>query len=323
MTYQDILATHEALNRRREKAEQLVEKIQCKFKSNNNLFHDKPISVFCAGSLARKDVGDLSDMDLFILSSEDNSKRSRLEEVEIIAALIKLNRDMGFNSFSNDGEYLKVYSEQEMIKALGAPRDDAENLFTARMLLLLESCPVCNTSQYKQFLNKTIEHYFRDSRGRKSFRPLFLLNDMLRWWRTVCLNYELVRDDPKRPWKKKNINLKFSRMLTVFGSVLPLIATPMKHEDDLREITGLTPLERFALGLDRLEDETFEEKYKHFLNNYEQFLVWKEQLGDNLQISNPDLDSKSREIANMFSDFIFCALSHKKIDSRLRKYLVL
>ena len=42
----------------------------------------------------------------------------------------------------------------------------------------------------------------------------------------MCLNYELIRDDPKKPWRKKNINLKFSRMLTVFGTVLPIIAKP-------------------------------------------------------------------------------------------------
>ncbi|MEW8655433.1 MAG: nucleotidyltransferase domain-containing protein, partial [Candidatus Thiodiazotropha endolucinida] len=254
-----ILNQNKALNQRKETANKRLEEIRLKFDNNGDIFRDKPLSVFCAGSLARKDVGKLSDLDLFILSGEEVSKRSRLEEVEILSAIIGLNRELGYKSFSNDGEYLKVYSEKDMIKALGAPRDDAENLFTARMLLLLESCPVCNSSQYEQFLDETINHYFRDSRGRKSFRPLFLLNDILRWWRTVCLNYELVRDEPGRPWRKKNINLKFSRMLTVFGTVLPLIAKPMKHAEDLREIAVLTPHERFARGLDVIGDESLKD----------------------------------------------------------------
>lgn len=323
MGYIDILNAHEALSKRRVDAKEILSKILKEFQKNHLIFQDKPISVYCAGSLARMDVGSLSDLDLFILSGEEASKRSRLYEVQLLSAIIKVNNDLGFKEFSNDGEYLKVYSEKSMIETLGSPRDDAENLFTSRMLLLLESYPVCNESQYEQFLDDVINHYFRDSRGRKSFRPLFLLNDILRWWRTVCLNYELIRDDAGRPWRKKNINLKFSRMLTAFGTVLPLIAGPMAHADDFRKIVRNTPHERLAIGLDMLGDESLKDDYISFLDNYERFLSWKEQLGNNPSISNQDLDAQSREAAVEFSDFIYKVLLHPSIDPILKKYLIL
>ena len=72
-----------------------------------------------------------------------------------------------------------------MLEALGGPQDDSENLFTARMLLLLEARCVCNQPLYDDIVDKILKHYFRDSRGKSTFRPLFLLNDLLRYWRTL------------------------------------------------------------------------------------------------------------------------------------------
>ncbi len=142
----------------------------------------------------------------------------------MLATAIDINRELKYESFSNDGEYLKIHSLDYMLETLGAPQDDSENLFTTRMLLLLESRCVFNEPVYDNAISTILDHYFRDNRGKASFRPLFVLNDILRYWRTLCLNYELTRDDPDKPWRKKNINLKFSRMLTIFGTVLPLIA---------------------------------------------------------------------------------------------------
>ena len=233
-----------------------------------------------------------------------------------------MNKCLGYGPFSNDGEYLKVYSLEKMLEALGAPQDDNENLFTARMLLLLEARCVCNQSLYSEIVNKILEHYFRDSGGKITFRPLFLLNDLLRYWRTLCLNYELIRDQPDRPWIKKNISLKFSRMLTVFGTVLPLVTRQICDIDSARKFVKLSPHQRFAEGLDYLEDDRLDKDYGAFLNDYEKFLCLKENMENHPTNPNYMFDEIERA-ALRHSKFIYRALIHEKIEPGYTRYLIL
>lgn len=322
MGYQDILANYSPLSVRTEQAKEKVAEIRRKFEAEE-LFQHRPITVYCAGSLGRGDIGKLSDLDLFILSGEDKDTISRLNEVEILSAAIRINRELDYKEFSNDGQFLKVYYKHALLDAVGDPKDDSQNSFTARMLMLLESTPVCNRLIYEEYLDTFIEHYFRDSRGKRSFRPLFLINDILRYWRTLCLNYELIRDDRTKPWRKKNINLKFSRMLTVFGTILPIVAKPVSTAECVKELSGMSPHQRLAFGLDHLADDTLTDEYQQLLESYEMFITWKEDLGSQINLEDDALDKRSREIARDFSDFIYKALSHQNIDSELKKYLVI
>ena len=321
--YIDIYKSHQPLQTRNLNALNQLEKIREKFSDVPDLIQNKPISIFLAGSLGRGDVGKLSDLDLFILSNEEEIDTCRLQKIEILASIININRDLGFKEFSNDGQFLKFYSTKEMLNAVGSPSDDSENLFTARMLLLLESRPVCNHLVYEETIDRVIEHYFRDSRGKRTFRPLFLINDILRYWRTLCLNYELIRDDPSKPWRKKNINLKFSRMLTVFGTLLPLVAQPATTGECVKELTKLNPNERFALGLDFLNDKSLSDEYRQFLDFYEEFIKWKENLGSAQQLDDKELDKQSRTNARKFSDFIYKVITHGNLDQEYVKYMVI
>jgi len=322
MRYQEILGQHELLDMRKQRANEKLNEITAPF-SGCNLFAAKQISVFAAGSLGRKDAGGKSDLDLFVISELPDCDRGKLDDLEILAKLIEINNNLKFPPFSNDGQFLKVYSIEEMKGALGHPRDDSENLFTARMLLLLESLPVCNIDLYEQHITAVVNHYFRDYPDHKAFKPLFLLNDMLRYWRTLCLNYEKIRNEEGKPWRKKNINLKFSRMITVFGSVLPLISLPVTTVDDFIMLTKLTPLERLAHGLDRLEDSSMCGDFELFLDNYEKILQWKEDSDVEAKMKDRQTKQDARERANQFSTFLYKALSHNSIALELRKFLVI
>lgn len=322
-TYTDCLHNHQPLKIRGKRAQEKLVAIRSEFDEMEELLASHPVTIFCAGSLGRGDVGKLSDLDLFILSKTPESKKCRLWEVEILASIIDINRKLGFKEFSNDGQYLKFYAVDEMLKAAGSPMDDSENLFTARMLLLLESKPICNDLAYEEYIDSVIEHYFRDSRGKRTFKPLFLINDILRYWRTLCLNYELIRDDSSKPWRKKNINLKFSRMLTVFGTLLPLVSKPVSSMECVKELTQKTPNERLAYGLDQLGDGSLLDDYSTFLDIYEEFLHWKETMGSAQQLDDEELVQRSRDQARAFSDFIYKAITHPTIDKDLVKYMII
>nr|VFK32610.1 MAG: hypothetical protein BECKMB1821G_GA0114241_11182 [Candidatus Kentron sp. MB] len=246
-----------------------------------------------------------------------------MDTLKFLADAININEKLKYPEFSNDGRYFKVYSFPDMFNRLGAPDDDVENLFTVRMLLLLESRPIFNEKLYEKQIDKVLEHYFRDSSGKDSFRPLFLVNDILRYWRTVCLNYELVRNDPRRPWRKKNINLKFSRMLTIFGTILPLISSKTTTQRTIEEIKKLTPMERLAQGLDYLNDDSIINEFEEFLKIYEEFIELKEKMGSKIKVDDEATGQKVDDKARVFSKFLYTCLMHDRINEEYRRYLVL
>lgn len=320
--YSEALRHHESLRNRRDNASSKLNDVRSAFTGSAKLATPDAYTVFCAGSLARGDIGSHSDLDLFLITLHDEEDRNRLDEIENLSVAITISRSLGFGAFSNRGQYLKVYSLPELLRTVGSPKDDSENCFTARMLTLLESRCVFNDALYADVVERIIEKYFRDSRGKKDFIPLFLLNDILRYWRTLCLNYELIRDLPA-PWRKKNINLKFSRMLTVFGTVLPLIAGPLSTREHVRTLVLLTPHERFAQGLDRLKDDGLVGDYVEFLDDYERFIGWKEEMSSDAATPSDVLDREYRLAANRFSDFIYAAVTHRSIAPNFRKFLVI
>jgi hypothetical protein len=74
---------------------------------------------------------------------------------------------------------------------LGCASDNSLNAFTARMLLLLESQPVSDETVYTRLRQRIVGFYYRDfDDHNETFLPTFLLNDILRFWRTLTLNYE-------------------------------------------------------------------------------------------------------------------------------------
>lgn len=322
MNYIDLLEKTDSFKRRNDDSLKKIKKIKEAFKIIDDSKYSH-ISIYCGGSLGRGDVGKVSDLDLFIISERNKEDISRIETLNLLSVVIRINNSLGYPEFSNDGKYLDIYSFSDLRANVGSPKDDEKNSFTVRMLMLLESRPVFNDDLYKKYLDGFVKHYFRDDKPNQPFKPAFLMNDILRYWRTICLNYELIRNDNKRPWRKKNINLKFSRMLTAFGTILPLIAKNEITQEDVISILDKTPLERIAFGLDLLNDPTLEKDFQEFLEVYENFLDLKENMGSPGSPDEATADKKAKEWAGTFSTFLYKALMHDNIPFEYRKYLVL
>ena len=215
--------------------------------------HDD-LCIYVTGSFGRLEASEYSDLDLFFIKGYGSSREdmSRIDEILMNAALITACRGMGFPEFSGDGEYLEVHYLSKMLDQLGGRMDDYENLFTARLLLILESLPIYNEQLYEESLRKITGSYFRDYEDHEdSFRPTFLVNDILRFWKTLCLNYEHSRnrtyndDTEAQKSQLRNLKLKFSRMLTCFSLAIPL-AVPRTSIgiDECIQLIQQRPLER-------------------------------------------------------------------------------
>jgi hypothetical protein len=312
--FKNALEEHTLIQDRIKYSRQFLDKTVSAFEAFDRGRNNK-ICVFAAGSLGRFETGQISDLDLFIVSNE---KISKLDEYKLFSDLIRLNEHLELPEFSSDGKFLKVHHLDDLIKATGDDRDDLENQFTTRLLLLLESKPISGKELYQESLKQVLSNYFRDSDGRQNFQPLFLLNDILRYWRTLCLNYERDRGNDK-PWWKKNLNLKFSRKLTVFSTVLAIVSKLVSSSEDLVRFSQHVPLERLALALDAIDDQSLIEPYKRFLDDYESFLAAKSH--SELEVKEEDVIEEFRSKAESFGEFIYEALHSKKLDRKLVRFL--
>ncbi len=239
--------------------------------------------VYATGSFGRGEASSHSDLDLFIAGRVRSGTRalSRLDEICLKAELIKATRALGIQEFSGDGEYLVHYTVDQLVKTLGRPEDDASNTFTARLLLLLESSPLLGPRVYWEAIDDAIKAYWGDFEDhRADFAPAFFANDILRIWRTFCVNYEARTarepEEKKAKRKLKNYKLKHSRLLTCYSALAYLLAVFASRQtvtpEDAKRMVGLTPTARLEVlvaefGVDGDLVEKLITAYERFLTN--------------------------------------------------------
>ena len=95
--------------------------------------------------------------------------------------------------------------------------------------------PLAGSDVRARIIDDAIERYWREFPDYyDKFMPAFLANDILRYWRTLYLNYEASTSErskneqsPRDRAKRKimNYKLKHSRMLTCYSAVLYLLFT--------------------------------------------------------------------------------------------------
>lgn len=246
--------------------------------------------VFATGSFGRREAGRHSDLDLFIVGrrngkagpeGKEGSLLTRLDEIRVKADLIKATRRLRIPDFSNDGRFLTHFSVHEFTKTLGTPEDDVTNTFTARLLLVLESRPLLGDSVYKRVVREVVGAYWRDYEDHKAnFMPAFMANDILRLWRTFCVNYEArterVPREQRAKGKLKNYKLKHSRLLTCYSGLLYLLALyGMKKTVsplDAVAMVNLTPTERLEWLYRQKPFANARNAVGSLLEQYERFL---------------------------------------------------
>ncbi len=242
------------LDRRRQETKERFAKLRQGLLEAEQLCAGKAC-VYATGSFGRGEASQHSDLDLFIVGQTKDSKRllGRLDEIRLKADLIELTRSLKIPDFSGDGEYLTYYTVQQIVDTLGMPEDDASNTFTARLLLVLESQPLLERSVYQDVIDEVLGAYWLDYEDHKNeFIPAFLTNDILRLWRTFCVNYEARTarepEEKKAKRKIKNYKLKHSRLLTCYSGLLYLLGVFSIRKTvtppDAAEMAALTPTER-------------------------------------------------------------------------------
>jgi predicted nucleotidyltransferase len=250
----------------RSEAKRVREELDSLLTEQLGKYASEDTSLVVFGSLARGEWTTGSDLDwTYLIDGQANSDHLRIAQ-----KIGNVLRDR-YTGPGPTGTFGNLAFSHELIHQIGGQYDTNKNT-TQRILLLLESTAIgTRTQAYDRVILGVINRYLEEdthllSHDLTYYRvPRFLLNDIVRFWRTMAVDFaSKQRDRDGAGWGLRNAKLRMSRklifasgLLACFSAKLDVglkkkISTVQSTEDDairsnlanhIRNLVRLTPLE--------------------------------------------------------------------------------
>jgi len=231
---------------------------------------DTSLVVF--GSLARDEWTSASDLDwTYLIDGQANS--DHLVIAQRIRKLLEEHKDK-YRPPGQTGTFGNMAFSHDIIHQIGGQNDTNKNT-TQRILLLLESAAIGRNNQaYERVIKGVINRYLEEdnhllTEDKKRYRvPRFLLNDIIRFWRTMAVDFaSKQRDRGGEGWGLRNGKLRMSRKLIFTSGLLVCFGCHLNSElqkqissdpndtksnlvNYIRGQTKLTPLDILAAAVE-------------------------------------------------------------------------
>lgn len=218
------------------------------------------ITIVTTGSFGRHEASAESDIDLFIFfDSEGIAESKGVEGLEWVKwagtylaeekILIKNIIDTYVKKEAGDtGTFGPdvVINFAGMLQNLGG-NQDFNDLLTRRMLFLLEGKWLYGEGRFNSYRAELLNRYIKAGDPTRQISR-FLLNDIIRYYRTITTDFEFKVTEACKAWGLRNVKLRFSRKLLYFGGVISVAETANYLLADknikIAEILDKTVLER-------------------------------------------------------------------------------
>jgi len=268
MSYELFLADFPSIKTRSayslKKLSIIRKKIKSALKSSK---YAKKICIVTNGSFARLEASESSDLDYFIITDEDTDKKEIPPELKTTIQNI-IDTEVGKLS-GNTGTFGadSIISLPGLLKNIGGGNDTNKNL-TRRMLFLLEGEWIFNKNKFQFYREELIKTYIKEDIAPHKIN-IFLLNDIIRYYRTIATDFEFKVSEGGKNWGLRNIKLRFSRKLLFFSGII--VAAETCHQSRTKkiqrtlELFDLTPLERI-FHLSNIPPKNIFKYYETFLD---------------------------------------------------------
>lgn len=226
------------------------------------------ITIITTGSYGRGEASLESDLDLFIIFDADQPVQEtipgELAMIESVVAAAVPNSAGDSGIFGVDA----VMSFSDMLTNIGGQHDTNQSL-TRRMLFLLEGTWLFGEKRFANYQRRLLEKYIKSSTPDYKISK-FLLNDIIRYYRTIATDFEFKTSEADKEWGLRNIKLRFSRKLLYFGGIIVTAEISEQSRDgklqQATQLFSLPILER----INRLSDQ--EASVSEIFRIYQEFV---------------------------------------------------
>lgn len=221
--------------------------------------------IVAFGSLARREFTPESDFDYLVvltgLPDDPAATTTLLTSADAVGRklAVKHGKKGDAKKPGASGLFGYAVSAHEITDRIGL-QDDSNHNQTRRLEFLEESVSLLNADVHRKVLEHTLRRYLHVFVGEleQNHVPRFLLNDVVRYWRTIAVDYQAkVWGNAGTDWGLRYLKLIIPRKLTFAASAAVILAcgstdhggdAPLRATvEDLSSQFTMPPLVRFAL----------------------------------------------------------------------------